>query len=74
MLFTLTDSKAWQKAERRHDELRTSVETAFSTSSACMMIVDPADNVVTVANESLCSLLGYSRGDLTGRSTDDIDI
>jgi DNA-binding CsgD family transcriptional regulator/PAS domain-containing protein len=74
MLFTFTDIEAWQETERCHDQLRTSVQTAFATSSACMMIVDPADNVVTVANDSLCSLLGYSRSDLSGRSTDDVDL
>lgn len=74
MLFTLTDIEAWQETERCHDQLRTSVQTAFATSLACMMIVDPANTVVTVANESLCSLLGYSRTELSGRSTDDIDI
>ncbi len=74
MLFTLTDIEAWQQTERRYEQLRTSVETAFATSTACMMIVDPADNFVTVANDSLCSLIGYSRSDLCGRSTDDIEI
>ena len=74
MLLTLTDIEPWDETERCHDQLRTSVQTAFATSSACMMIVDPADNVVTVANDSLCSLLGYARNDLSGRSTDDIDI
>ncbi len=74
MLFTFTDIGAWQETERCHDQLRTSVQTAFTTSSACMMIVDPADNVVTVANESFCSLLGYSLNELSGRSPDDIDI
>ena len=74
MLFTLTDIEAWQETEEHHDRLRTSVATAFATSSACMMVVDTADNVVTVANESFCALVGYSADDLVGRSTNDADI
>ncbi len=74
MLLTLTDIEAWQEAERRHDRLRTSVETAFANSSACMMIVDTADSVVKMANDSLCSLIAYSPNELAGRSADDIDI
>ena len=74
MLFTLTDIAGWQKIERRYDQLRTSVETAFATSSACMMIVDAVDDVVTVANQSFCALVGYPSNALAGRSIDDIDI
>lgn len=74
MLFTLTDIDAWRRAERRHDQIRTSVETVFASSPACMMIVDASDHIVTVANDSLCSLTGYSRLDMAGRSADDIDI
>lgn len=74
MLFTLTDIEAWQETERRHDQLLTGIETAFASSSACMMIVDKADRMVKVANESLCSLIGYPPDELAGRSADDIDI
>ncbi len=74
MLFTLTDVAAWQEAERHHDQVQTSLETAFVSSSACMMLVQAANNVVTAANESLCHLLGYSRDEVTGRSADDIDL
>ncbi|MEG3170256.1 LuxR C-terminal-related transcriptional regulator [Sphingomonas sp. LB3N6] len=74
MLFALTDIDAWQETERRHDQYRTSVEAAFANSSACMMIVDAADNSVSMANESLCSLIGCLSDDLVGRSIDDIDI
>ena len=74
MLFTLTDVEAWQTAQRRHDQIQACFEAVFASSSACMMMVDTADNVVKVANDSLCALLGYSADDVAGRSADDIDI
>ena len=74
MLFTLMDIEAWQETERHHDRLRTSIETAFANSSACMLIVDPVDKMVRVANESFCSLIGYPHTALAGRSIDDGDI
>ncbi|KQN27009.1 hypothetical protein ASF00_11535 [Sphingomonas sp. Leaf34] len=74
MLFTLTDVAAWHETERCHDQYRTSVEAAFATSSACMIIVDAATNVVSMANESFCALIGYSPSELAGRSLDDTEI
>lgn len=74
MLFTFTDIEAWRESEPYHARYRTSVEAAFATSSACMMIVDDANDVVNVANKSLCSLTGYLADELAGRSIYDMDI
>jgi DNA-binding CsgD family transcriptional regulator/PAS domain-containing protein len=74
VLLTLTDIGAWQVSERLHDRYRMSVEDAFASSSASMMIVDEANHIVTIPNQSLCSLLGYRSEELAGRSIDDIDI
>ncbi len=74
MLFTFTDIEAWRENEPYHARYRTSVEAAFANSSACMMIVDAANNVVNVANESLCSLTGSQADELAGRSIYDVDL
>ena len=74
MLFTLADVGPLHENERCHDQYRAGVEAAFANSSACMLIVDAADGVVSMANESFSSLIGYSPSELTGRSIDDIDI
>lgn len=74
MLFTVTDIAAWHAAERRHEQVQVSFETVFTSSSSCMMMVCAIDNVVEVANASLCSLLGYTADEIAGRSIDDMDI
>jgi DNA-binding CsgD family transcriptional regulator len=74
MLLTFTDIEAWLEIELSHSRYRKDVEAAFAASSACMLLVDAADSVVTLANEQLSSLTGYQPGELVGRSITDDDI